>query len=73
MESEISNKYFIMNKKINYYKKKKKKLLQHAKYWARTFSISFFFFFFFPFSILADVPFNPDSDDAQDVESFRLG
>ena len=33
----------------------------------------FFFFFFFPFSILADVPFNPDSDDAQDVESFRLG
>ena len=33
----------------------------------------FFFFFFFPFSILADVPFNPASDDAQDVESFRLG
>ena len=72
MESEISNKYFIMNKKINYYKKKKK-ITPACQVLGSHFFNFFFFFFFFPFSILADVPFNPDSDDAQDVESFRLG
>ena len=73
MESEISNKYFIMNKKINYYKKKKKNYSSMPSIGLPLFQFLFFFFFFFPFSILADVPFNPDSDNAQDVESFRLG